>query len=526
MNRVARLLSGLALAAIVVPRFAVAGEAKTIRFIPQADLRVLDPVWTTAYITRNHAYMVYDTLFGMDEQFHPQPQMVDRWSLSPDKLTYIFTLRDGLKFHDGTPVRAKDCIATLDRWTKGVDPLGQKVGEALGEMKAVDERTFTLVLKHPLALLIDALAELSGNPFIMPERIAKTDPHTQIKEVVGSGPFMFDAKNWNPGDKAVYLRFPDYVPRKEKPSWTAGGKVAKVDRVEWVYIPDATTAANALMAGEVDWWQQVPTDLIPLLKRNKAIRVAASDPLGYQGILRFNHLQPPFNNPKLRRAVLAALDQKEYLQAVAGDPAYWRTCYSFYTCGTPMATEAGADALKAPRDLERAKALVKESGYQGEKIVVLDATDYAAVHAEALVTADLLKRIGLNVELATSDWGTVLTRRAKRGPVEEGGWSIFHTSFQGPDALDPVVNNGLRADGTRAWFGWPSDPKLEELRNRWLASEDFAEKQKLAAEAQVEGFASVPYIPLGQFAIPTAWRDDLDGIILSPVIEIWNVEKK
>ena len=501
-----------------------AEDSNTLRFIPQADLRVLDPVWTSAYITRNHAYMIYDTLFGMDEQLKPHPQMVDHWSLSPDKLTYNFTLRDGLKFHDGQPVRARDCVATLQRWMKR-DSLGQKLADALGEMTAVDERSFTIVLKHPFPPLIESFAKLSQNPFIMPERVAKTDASAQIKDTTGSGPFIFDDKGWNPGDKAVYVRNPDYVPRKEAPSWTAGGKVAKVDRVEWVYIPDATTAANALLAGEVDWWQQVPTDLIPLLKKNKAIHIAASDPLGYQAVLRFNHLQPPFDNVKLRQAVLAALDQKEYMRAVAGDPEYWRTCYSFYACGTPMTSEAGAEPLKGKRDLAQARALVKEAGYHGEKIIVLDATDYAAVHAEALVTADLLKRLGLNAELATSDWGTLLTRRSKRGPVEEGGWSIFHTSYQGPDST-PMLNDGLRANGEQAWFGWPSDPKIEALRDQFVVTEDVAAQQKIAAEIQEEGFRIVPYIPLGQFAIPTAWRDRLSGIILSPVVELWNVEKR
>jgi peptide/nickel transport system substrate-binding protein len=501
-----------------------AKDGKTLRFIPQADLRVLDPVWTSAYITRNHAYMIYDTLFGMDEQLKPQPQMVDHWSLSPDKLTYSFTLREGLKFHDGQPVRAQDCVATLQRWMKR-DSLGQKLADALGEMTAVDERSFTIVLKHPFPLLIESFAKLSQNPFIMPERVAKTDANAQIKDTTGSGPFIFDAKGWNPGDKAVYVRNPDYVPRPEAPHWTAGGKIAKVDRVEWVYIPDATTAANALLAGEVDWWQQVPTDLIPLLKKNKEIHIAASDPLGYQAVLRFNHLQPPFNNVKLRQAVLAALDQKEYMQAVAGDPEYWRTCYSFYACGTPMTSETGAEPLKGKRDLAQVRALVKEAGYHGEKIIVLDATDYAAVHAEALVTADLLKRLGLNAELATSDWGTLLTRRSKRGPVEEGGWSIFHTSYQGPDST-PMLNDGLRANGEQAWFGWPSDPKIEALRDQFVVTEDHAAQQMIAAEIQEEGFKIVPYIPLGQFAIPTAWRDRLSGIILSPVVEIWNVEKR
>jgi peptide/nickel transport system substrate-binding protein len=526
MIRLIAAVLALPLALAAAPGHAAEAQGTTLRFIPQADLRVLDPVWTTAYITRDHGYMIYDTLFALDEHFKPQPQMVDTWTVSDDKLTYTFTLRDKLKFHDGQPVRSADCIASLERWMKR-DILGQSLGDAIGEMKAIDERTFAIVLKKPFPLTLRALAKLSGSmPFIMPERIAKTDPNTQIKEAIGSGPFKFVAAEWEPGHKVVYVKNTDYVPRKEPPSWAAGGKVVKVDRVEWIYIPDPSTAANALQAGEVDWWWQVPPDLVPLLEKRGGVTVAATDPIGFTGVFRFNHLHPPFDNVKIRQAVLTALDQTDYMTAVAGDKRFWRTCYSFYTCGTPMASEAGADALKGKRDLEKAKALVKAAGYNGERVVVMDASDYPAVHAEALVTADLLQRLGFNVDLQTSDWGTVLTRRAKRSGVEDGGWSVFHTSFTGPDALDPSVNQGLRANGDKAWFGWPTDPELETLHDRWLDTEDLAAQKEIATALQAEAFRAVPYIPIGQFAIPTAYRNNLSGLITSPVLEMWNVEKK
>ena len=501
-------------------------DGTTLRFVPQADLRVLDPIWTTANITRDHAYMIYDTLFALDDHFTPHPQMVDTWRVSDDKLAYTFALRDKLKFHDGAPVRAADCIASLERWMKR-DILGQSMAEAVAEMKSLDDKTFSIVLKKPFPLLIQALAKLSGgSPFIMPERIAKTDANTQIKEPIGSGPFKFVASEWQPGHKVVYVKNTDYVPRAEPPNWASGGKMVKVDRVEWIYIPDPSTAANALQAGEVDWWWQVPPDLVPLLEKRRDITVAATDPVGFTGVLRFNHLQPPFDQVKMRQAVLAAVDQGDYMAAVAGDKRFWRTCYSFFTCGTPMASEAGAEGLKGKRDLDKAKALVKAAGYTGERIVVMDASDYPAVHAEALVTADLLQRLGLNVDLQTSDWGTVLTRRSKRGPVDDGGWSIFHTSLTGPDTLDPSIHLGLRANGDKAWFGWPSDPALEALHDRWLASEDPAEQKRIAASLQEQAFRTVPYVPVGQFAIPTAYRNNLSGLVPSPVVEMWNVEKK
>ena len=291
VNVVATFVAGL-IALGSSAAFAQAG-GKVLKFIPQADLRILDPIATTAYITRNHGYMVYDTLFAMDAKFQIQPQMVEKYELSADKLTYTFTLRDGLKFHDGAPVRSADCIASLERWAKR-DALGQKLAEVTDAWAATNDKTFTLKLMRAFPLTLDALGKPSSNvPFIMPERIAKTDPFQNITDTTGSGPFKFVKEQWVPGNKVVYVKNTDYVPRKEAPSWAAGGKVVKVDRVEWIYIPDAATAAAALNAGEADWWEQLPPDLIPVLKRNKDIKVENIDPLGSMGLIRFNQLHPP-----------------------------------------------------------------------------------------------------------------------------------------------------------------------------------------------------------------------------------------
>jgi peptide/nickel transport system substrate-binding protein len=502
-------------------------SGKTIKFIPEADLRSLDPIWTTAYITRNHGYMVYDTLFALDEHFKPQPQMVDTWKESEDKLTYTFTLRDRLKFHDGTPVGAADCIASLQRWMKR-DALGQALAEAIGEMKAESDKTFAIVLKKPFPLLLEAIGKLSSNvPFIMPARLAKTEATVQVTDPTGSGPFKFVKEEWVPGNKAVYLRNPDYVPRQEPPSWAAGGKVVKVDRVEWLYIPDPATAANALSAGEVDWWQQLPPDLIPELQSNKNVTIANVDPLGSIGVMRFNHLQPPFNNEKLRQALLHVVDQKETMISIAGDdPKNWRTCYSYYTCDTPMANEAGAAPLKGPRDPAKAKQLIKESGYKGERVVVMTATDQYIVDRQAQVIAERLREVGLNIDLQAMDWGTLITRRTSKEPVEKNGWSIFFTWVIGPDMINPALEIPLRANGEKAWFGWPSDAKLEGLRAQWMEAADIAGQKKLAAELQEEAFLDVPYIPTGQFIIPTAFRKNLKGVIVAPVVFLWNVEKQ
>src|SRR4029077_16450200 len=285
-----------------------------------------------AYVTRNFGYLVFDTLFSLDKDFKPQPQMVDRWTVSDDNLTYKFTLRDGLKWHDGQPVRAADCVASIERWGKR-DALGQKLMEDLGGIQAADDKTFKIKLKSPFPLILDALGKLSSNvPFMMPERLAKTDACDHIPGEIGSGPFKFVKEEWVPGSKAVFVKNTDYLPREEPASFAAGGKVVKVDRVEWIYIPDSTTAAAALNAGEADWWEQPPSDLVPVLAANKDVTVATVDPLGNIGVLRFNQLLPPFDNPKMREAVLNLVDQKDYMRAVAGDEKYWKTCVALFVC--------------------------------------------------------------------------------------------------------------------------------------------------------------------------------------------------
>src|SRR5437899_5245356 len=307
----------VAIVALILSLAPAAGRAqaplKTLRFIPQADLRSIDPIWTTAYVTRNFGYLVFDTLFSLDKDFKPQPQMIDAWTVSGDKLLYKFTLRDGLKWHDGTPVRAADCVASIERWGKR-DQFGQKLLEAIDKIAADDDKSFTIRLKAPFPLLLNALGKLSSNvPFMMPERLAKTDPFQQLSEAIGSGPFKFVKEEWVPGSKAVFVKNTDYVPRKEPASLASGGKIVKVDRVEWLYIPDVATAAAALNAGEADWYEQPPSDVLPVFAANKDVVVNTVDPLGNHGILRMNHVQPPFNNKKLREAVLNLVNQKDYM---------------------------------------------------------------------------------------------------------------------------------------------------------------------------------------------------------------------
>jgi peptide/nickel transport system substrate-binding protein len=518
--------AGAALAGIA-PHAAEAAVAdnKVLRFIAQSDLRVLDPVWTTAYITRNHGYMVFDNLFAIDAEFAPHGQMVGEHQVSADKLTYNFKLRDGLAFHDGSPVRGADCTASIKRWMAR-DALGQTLATVVDEMKADGEKGFTIKLKEPFPLLIDGLAKVSSLAlFVMPERLADTDPFQQVTEMVGSGPFKFVKEEFEPGHRVVYVKNKDYVPRKEPVSWASGGKVAKFERIEWLYIPDAMTKVAALNNGEADWWENPPPDVWPVLAGNADITVTPSDPIGNTGCLRFNHLVAPSNNVKFRQAVLAIADQADFMTAYVGDPQNWKICASFFTCGTPMASDAGSAALAGKRDYDKAKKLLAESGYKGEKVILMDAVDQPLIHAEALVVNDELKKLGLNVELQSMDWGTLVTRRASKEPLDKGGWNIFPTGWVGADTLDPSLNVMLRANGDKAWFGWPTDEKLETLRTQWLKANTLDERKKLAAAIQERAFETVPYIPTGIYTAKTAYRKNLKGVLQAPAFLMWNAEK-
>lgn len=518
--------AGAALATALPHRSArAAADKKTLRFIAQTDVQVLDPIWTTAYVTRNHGYMVFDTLFAIDSKFKPHPQMVGEFEVSADKLDYSFALRDGLKFHDGQKVRGADCVASIKRWMAR-DALGQTLATAIADMKGGDDKNFSIHLKEPFPLLIDGLAKVSSlAPFIMPERLAKTDPYQQVTEMVGSGPFKFVKEENQPGNLVVYVKNADYVPRSEPSDWASGGKVVKLDRVEWHVVPDIATKTAAMQNGEDDWWENPPADVWPILAANPELELATA-PIRSTGCLRFNWLYPPFDNVKMRQAVLMVTSQADIMTAYVGDQKNWNVCPSFFTCGGPMANNAGSEAMTGKRDYDKARQLIKEAGYKGEKIILLDAVDQPLIHAEALVATDILKKLGLNVEYVAADWGTVVTRRASKKPPAEGGWNMFETGWTGPDLLDPSSNVMLRANGEQAWFGWPKDDKLEELRTQWLRAKDLEERQEIAGKIQQRAFEVVPYIPTGQFEVKTAYRKNLKGHINTvPALFMWNVEK-
>jgi peptide/nickel transport system substrate-binding protein len=509
--------------ALARPALAQGTAARTLRFVPQANLTSPDPIWTTANVTRNHAYMVWDMLYGLDAALQPQPQMCAGHEVSADGLTWRFTLREGLMFHDGVKVRAADCVASLARWSRR-DTFGQIIAARLAEMRALDDQRFELRLNKPFPLLTFAIA--GNNAFIMPERVARTDPFKQIEEIVGSGPYRFVRDEWVAGSRAVYARFDLYRPRSEKPSFTAGAKLVHFDRVEWQVMPDPATAGAALQAGEVDWLEQPLIDLLALFRRDRKLKVATSDPFGVIGVIVFNHLQPPFDSAKLRRALLPAVDQSEFVAAVMGNESSTaRTGIGVFTAGSPLANDAGMEVLTGPRDIARARQLVKESGYSNERVVLLSPSDYPSLQAVAQVTHALYQRVGLNVDYVSTDWGTVISRRASKEPVEKGGWSTFVTTSDGLGLANPIGNNMIRGSGANAWFGWPTSPRLVALREAWLDAPDLAAQRKIAEDIQRVVWEEVPYIPVGQWSLPIAYRGNVTGILRSPYPTFWNVSK-
>ena len=498
--------------------------AKTLRIIHGSDLQSLDPVWTTAPPTKDYAFLTFDQLIAVDAGFVPRPQMAEGWVVEDGGRSWVIGLREGLTFHDGEPVRSADCIASIDRWSQR-DGFGQALRRATAGMEAIDDRRFRIRLKQPFPLLAAALGKSNSSQcFIMPERMAKTDPTRQVTEHIGSGPYRFLRDEWVTGSHVAWARFEGYHPRPEPVSSTAGGRIPACDRVEWSIIGDAGTAMAALQRGEHDYWDSPPPDLLAPLRARAELVVSVRNTSGSYAMMQFNHLQPPFDDPAVRQAVAMAVDQTTFLQSVVSDPAMMRTCESFFACGTPYGTDAGAEPLKV-RSIARAKAALAATRYAGEKVVILEVQENPTLSAMAAVAHDMLRQIGMNVDLVATDFASMAQRRTNRGAPDRGGWSLFLTTWTGTDILNPAVNIMLRGAGASAWFGWPSDPALEELRNRWFDSADVGEQTRLAAEMQREAFRSLPYIPLGAIVPHVAYSRSLTGVFETPVAAYWNIGK-
>jgi peptide/nickel transport system substrate-binding protein len=511
---IGRTAASALLGGSTAPAIVRAASATTLKFIPYADLALLDPL-VSGFVTRNHVMMVFDTLFALDANRNAQHQMLAGHTVDADQTLWTLTLRDGLLFHDNTPVLARDVTASLRRWA-AVDSLGQALMAATDELSAPDDKTIVFRLKRPFPLLPQALAKPTNlMPVIMPERLATTPSGTRLTEMVGSGPFRFLPDQRVPGARNAYARFEKYRPRDGVASFCAGPRIANFDRIEWLTTPDPATQAAALKAAEVDWVEQPVMDLVPSLKADRNLRVEVVETTGLIGVLRFNHLHPPFNNPEIRRAALRAVNQKEFMTAVAGEagPDVINDHVGFFAPSSLYASDAGIETVSPNPDLAALRRQVMAAGYNGEKVVFLAAADVPRISAICQVGADMLTKIGLNVDYVSLDWGTVVQRIVRRTPVTEGGWSIFGSMWGGLDWDNPAGDMALRGNGKDAWFGWPDAPKIEALRDQWLHATDLPTQKALAADIQRQAYIDAPCMPLGLYYQPVAYRADLTGMM-------------
>ncbi|MEO8717129.1 MAG: ABC transporter substrate-binding protein [Burkholderiales bacterium] len=500
-------------------------EDKVLRVVPHSNLSILDPIWTTAYMSRNHGYMIYDTLFGTDEKSQVKPQMVESWTESPDHRLWTFKLRKGLEFHDGAPVTGEDVVASLARWGKR-DAMGVALMTFVERMDAPAANSFRIFLREPCGFVLEALGKPSSNvPFIMPKRVAETDAFKQIDDYTGSGPYIFKRDEFKPGDRAVYVKNPKYKPRSEPASGTAGGKHVYVDRVEWnLALRDVQAQANALVKGEVDVIEALAFDQYTAMSKEKGVKVI-KPMMGQQYMCRFNHLLPPFDKAEVRRAALAAFDQRPFLKAQVGVEELYNTCPSMFTCGTPYSNSAGSEIMKM--NMRQAQDLLKKSGYDGTPVVLMKPTDLDAIGKLPDVAAQLMRQAGFKVDLQAMDWQTLVSRRAKKDPIAAGGWNMFCTAWVAPDIWSPVNNAALDARGAKSgWFGWPDDAKLQDLRGKFMRETDLGRKKKLAEAIQAEAFQDATHAPLGEYQAPVALRANISGLNTSGLAHIyWGVKK-
>lgn len=499
-------------------------NSKVLRIVPQTDLKILDPIWTTAFVTRDHGYMIYDTLFGVDVVGRPQPQMVDKHTASPDAKVWTFTLRKGLAFHDGKPVTPEDVIASLTRWGKR-DGLGQRMFAALDKIEAVGDSGFRMTFKQPFGMVLEALAKPSGSPaFIMPKRVADTPADKQIEDYTGSGPYVFKKDEFRPGEKVVYLKNAAYVPRVESPSGTAGGKRVYVDRVEWIILKDAQTQSNAIINGEVDMLSWMPPEHYSSLRTNPKLQTVAPTLAGSY-YLHLNHHIPPFNNPKIARAAVLAVNQEALLRGQMVFRDLYRTCTTIYPCNSPLATESNPHFTGKPK-FDEAKRLLKEAGYDGTPVVLMHPADFTLLNKLPPIMAQLLKQAGFNVDMQSMDWPTLLMRRTKKDPADKGGWNAFITGWGASDTLNPLFFAPLTGNGDKGWFGWNNDPKLEELKSAFAAATDPTVRKRLAADIQARVMETGLFAPLGETNnLSVIRRGVVSGVVLAPVNVFWNLKK-
>jgi peptide/nickel transport system substrate-binding protein len=528
MNFQRRTLMALALVAGTTLASAPAwAQNNVLRIVPHSNLAVLDPIWTTAYMSRNHGYMIYDTLFGTDENGKVKPQMVESWTVTPDNRLWTFKLRKGLEWHDGKPVTSEDIVASLNRWGKR-DAMGSALFQFVSRMDTPAPDTFRIFLGEACGFVLEALGKPGSSvPFMMPKRIAETDPFKQIEEHIGSGPFMFKRDEFKPGDRAVYTKFEKYVPRSEPPSGTTGGKRVYVDRVEWnLALRDTQAQLSALQKGEVDIVEALGFDHYETAKKDASIQLPKYATFGLQYMARFNHLHKPFDNPKVRAAAMAAFAQEPFLRASVGVKELYKTCPSMFICNTPYGTTAGSD-IQAKGNMRKAQELLKASGYDGTPIVIMKPTDLASIQKLPDVAAQLLRQAGFKVDLQAMDWQTLVGRRAKKDAPDKGGWHMFLTAWQTFDVWSPIANPAIDTRGEKStWFGWATDDKLVDLRNQFMRATEDGDKKKLADAIHARAFEVGTHAPLGEYMQPMAARKNISGFFVTNSNIYWNLKKQ
>jgi peptide/nickel transport system substrate-binding protein len=512
-------------AALALPSLARGEKNSVLKFVPLGDPPTLDPILTGSHDARLSGFMVFDTLYGQagaEQGWVAKPQMVAGHTIENDGKTWTLTLRDGLVFHDGAKVLARDCVASIRRWSAR-DLFGQTLMQRTDELSAPDDRTIVFRLKKPFVVLPDALGKFGVNMCaMMPERLANTDPFKQVTEIVGSGPFRFKPDEHVAGSLYVYERFNNYKPREDgQPSFISGPKVVHFDRVEWHVIPDQTTVIAAMQAGELDWDDFVMDDMVPMLRRDSRITVQREGSSGWWGFLVPNWLFPPFDNPAIRRALMGAIDQTEFMTAAAAnDPSRWTVPTGYFPPASPMASDVGLAALTGPRDLGKVRKDLLAAGYRGEKIVLIANVNAWTLKVYSDVTADMLRKVGMDVDEQVMDSATWLKRLNSKKPPDQGGWNLFCAALQGTDALSPASHWRLLAPP-----GWPSSEKINALRDQWLDATDVTTQRKIAAEIQAQAFIDVPYYPLGTYYVSTAYRSDLTGVLDGQAL-FWNVRRQ
>ncbi|MFK4492396.1 ABC transporter substrate-binding protein [Bradyrhizobium sp. USDA 336] len=518
----AGVLAGAALSVPSILRAQLASAVKRTVKMVNGNITNFDPYSTTAYKTVDHGLAIYDMLFALDSKLTPQPQMVEKWNVSDDKKTYTFELRDGLGFHDGTPVTAADCVASIRRW--GQTAGGKMVMGRTRDVSKKDDKTFMIALREPLEILIDQMADSANYLlFIMREKDADRPPAQRVTEHIGSGPFKFNKALFQPGVRYVYDRNEKYVPRHEPPSGLAGGKIVKIDRANWEAIGDMQTALSALQVGELDFVSDPVAEFYPMIENDPNLVLDDLHKSGDNYFISINSLQKPFDNVKARQALLHLVDQDAYMRILNPNPKYNRSITSLFGTGTPYVNDANTAWYKKGGDPEKAKQLLKEAGYAGEKVVILQPTNWPQGSNTMQLLALTLRNIGVNAELAPSDWAALVERRSNKGPVENGGWSLYPTSSIDISFGTPLSSERLAMNGSAN--GWATNGEYEALRLRW-ADSTLEERKVLARKMQQIWWDSVGFVFLGQTITPIARRKTLTGLISYPAfLPMWNMQQ-